>query len=181
MGGEDPGSSHLSHPGPLVALADMAQTATSGDVCLYVSGICPGLCVFLGPHPVSTAEDSFSPYHPGQGEPLGSSRPRGSLGTLRATTKRGWSRGKGGHRPGRTANGCHVLRLPTAHPLPTSPQLPGLIAALGNLGEESTQGLGGGSGACPALFLLKLPRSWACGICRSAPTWHCAFHRADTP
>lgn len=68
-------------------------------------------------------------------------------------------------------------------PHPTPQQPPKLMAVSGNLDNVSAQGLGGGSRAGLELSLLRceLPRPQACGICLSAPAWHCAWHRADTP
>lgn len=133
-------------------------TAVSAYVCLDVSGICSGLCIFLRVHPVSASEDSFPPYRPGQGGLLSCSKPR-EPGTLGVTKKRRWSSGK--------VDKDHKERLMAVMSPAQSPtaQSSGVLAALG-------------VPAAPELFLLR--RSRACGICLSAPTWHHAFHRAPT-
>ena len=101
----------------------------------------------------------------------------GESGTLRVTTKRRRSRGK----VDKDWEGWLMAVMSPACLL--TPQCPRLLAALRDLDKGSAKGLGGGSGVGPKLFQLRceLPRSRACGICLSAPTWHHVFHRADTP
>lgn len=126
-------------------------TAVSGYVCLDVSGICSGLCIFLCAHPVSASEDSFPPYHPGQGGPLSSSK-AGESGHTQGHHEEGVEQRERWTKT-RKDSSWLACPLPVPKPPPPAPQWPGLLAALGNLGKGSAQGLGGGSGAGPELFL----------------------------
>lgn len=87
----------------------------------------------------------------------------GEPGTLGVTKKRRWSSEKVDKDQ---KEWLMAVMSPAQSP---TAQSSGVLAALG-------------VPAGPELFLLRceLPRSGACGICLSAPTWHHAFHRAPT-
>lgn len=93
MGGEDPPGQHRldlvtliptpPHPNPwsLLTLVDVLGTAVSGYLCVYVSDICPGLCIFLHARPVSALENTSLLATPAAMGPR-LLQARGTLGTI---------------------------------------------------------------------------------------------------